>query len=217
MPTLRRLIAIACTSAACSAWAAPTILNGSLTGPIANGATPPSWTLINGSPDTMDQNNNVGVAGDNTSFAAGPTVSNDGGTWVGLGREGAFVETIGQLVNGFVAGTLYTIFWEHANFGYSPAGYTGANEIEVLIDGMSIGSGASLGLDRLWHDESVSFIATAASHQVNFRLGADTKAYHSIDGIGIRGGNQVPEPLSLALVGLGLAGIAATRRTARKV
>src|SRR5204862_2300352 len=43
--------------------AAPVLTNGSLTGPITNGGVPPGWTLLAGSPDTMDQNNNVGVSG----------------------------------------------------------------------------------------------------------------------------------------------------------
>lgn len=72
--------------AAASATASPVLLNGSLTGPIANNGVPSSWTILAGSPDTMDQNNNVGVVGlaDFGVAPAGP--SPNGGTWVGIGR-----------------------------------------------------------------------------------------------------------------------------------
>lgn len=216
MHALRILVAAAGFAAASAALAAPTILNGSLTGPIANNGVPAGWNIVNGSPDTMDQTANVGVPGSvGAAFVAGPTASNDGGTWVGIGRDGNFIETFGQLVGGFTVGAQYTLFWEHANFGVgSGLNYTGDNEIEVLLDGVSIGSGPVLGLDRLWHDESITFTATAASHRIDFQLGGLARSYHSIDGIGIRDAGQVPEPLSLSLVGLGLLGLAATRRRA---
>jgi len=89
-----------------SSQAAPIVANGSLTGAITNGGVPPSWTLLSSSPDTMDQNNNVGVLG-LTSFVAAPIgPSPDGGTWVGIGREGSgFVERFGQTISGFAVGS----------------------------------------------------------------------------------------------------------------
>ena len=162
----------------------------------------------------MDQNSNVGIPGSPNPFAAGPTVSSNGGTWVGIGSDVGFIETFGQMVNGFTSGVQYTLSWEHANFGVAVLGYVAANEIEVLLDGVSIGSGPVLGLDGVWHAESLNFTATAVSHRIDFQLGTSARAYHSIDGIAITEAGQVPEPLSLALVGLGLAGVALSRRRA---
>jgi hypothetical protein len=150
----------------------------------------------------MDQNNNVG--GPNGGWQAGPTVSNDGGTWVGFARSGTFIESFGQVIGGFTVGTSYDLDWEHANFGYSQ--YNSANAIEVLLDGVAIGSGASLGLSSSWVDEGISFLATSASHRIDFRLRDTAISYHSIDGIRLSETvvNGVPEPMSLALVGIAL-------------
>jgi hypothetical protein len=100
--------------------AAPIVANGSLTGPIANGGVPPSWTLLSGSPDTMDQNNNVGVPG-STQFVVAPSgPSPNGGTWVGIGREGnGFIERFGQSISGFTVGAQYIVSWYFGNFGYN--------------------------------------------------------------------------------------------------
>ena len=53
------------------------VVNGSLTGPIANGGVPPGWSVLANSPDTMDANNNVGVTG-LLEFGAAPSASPDG-------------------------------------------------------------------------------------------------------------------------------------------
>ena len=65
-PTRRCRIAaiVFASSVLCSvqALAVPILTNGSLTGPITNGGVPSGWTTLAGSPDTMDENNNVGGA-----------------------------------------------------------------------------------------------------------------------------------------------------------
>lgn len=201
--------------AAClGAHAAPTLVNGSLTGPIANGGVPTGWTLTSGSPDTMDQTANVGVPG--LPFAAGPTVSPDGGTWVGFGRDVGLLESFSQTISGFTAGASYNLSWYHANFGYDQfgLGYTGANAVEVLIDGLSAGSGALLALSRTWVDEGISFVASSSTLTVTFQLRDVTKSYHSIDGIRLTAANTVPEPVSLSLAAFGLVacGVVSRRR-----
>lgn len=196
---------------ATGAHASPLLVNGSLTGPIDNAGVPLGWSIVVGSPDTMDQDHNVG--GNYGAFGATPSPSPDGGTWVGLGRDAGFIETFGQTVTGFLAGTSYNLSWYHANFGYSD--YSGANSIEVLLDGNFIGSGSSLSLGTNWIDETLNFVATSSTHRIDFRLLDSTKSYHSIDGIRLSGNQAVPIPAAVWLLGTGLVGLAGARKRKR--
>ena len=182
-----------------SAHSAPILFNGSLTGPVDNGGLPAGWVAISPSPDTIDENNNVGF--NQNTFQATPSPSPDGGTWVGMAADGVSIfESFGQTVSGFNIGTSYDVSWYHANFGHG-FGFDGANTIELLIDGAVMGSGSLLGLSTSWVDETVSFTATSASHQIGFRLQDNTQAYHSIDGIRLAESSMAPVPLP---AGLGL-------------
>ena len=182
------------------------ITNGSLTGPIDNDGVPSGWVIISGSPDTMDENNNVGTGAPFGVAPSGP--SPDGGTWVGFGRNGSFIETFGQLVNGLTIGTQYDLSWYQGNFGAAIGpGYTGPNAIEVLIDSSSAGSGSLLPLGPNWTTDSILFTATSTSHQIDFRLLNTTTSYLSIDGIAL-----VPEPATLSLLVLGSLVVLKRRR-----
>ncbi|MCC7055184.1 MAG: PEP-CTERM sorting domain-containing protein [Gemmatimonadaceae bacterium] len=193
--------------------------NGSLTGPINNGGVPTGWTLEAGSPDTMDENNNVGVPGA-LGFGAAPSPSPDGGTWVGVGGEGAtgFVERFSQSVSGFTVGQTYTVNFYASNFGAADFGYVATNFFEMLIDGVAMDSGADLPLAPGWTLQTLSFLATSATHTIAFQLGDGAKSYMGIDGISIAGGmSTVPEPATTALLGAGLlalGGIVSRRRRA---
>lgn len=203
-----------------SAQAASLVINGSLTGPIANMGTPSGWTILEGTPDTMDGGNNVGVAGA-TDFGVAPvSASPDGGTWVGIGMNGSYVERFGQTLSGLSIGQTYTVSWFAGNFGLNRTSdtgnvqYLGSNAIDVLVDGVSIGHGATLGLSSNWFSESLTFTATSASQQLSFKLASGTKAYLSIDGIAVVTGATpaVPEPSTWAMMGIGLVGLALSKR-----
>lgn len=202
------------------AHAASIVVNGSLTGPIFNMGTPSGWQILDGSPDTMDGANNVGVTGA-VDFGAAPTASPDGGTWVGLGANGSFVERFGQVLNGLSVGQTYTVSWSAGNFGLNRGAgdalvqYLGSNAISVMLDGVSIGRGNTLALSPTWLNESLTFTASASSQQLSFRLADTTKAYLSIDGISVVAGGvtpAVPEPGTWALMGAGLIGLALAKR-----
>lgn len=205
-----------------TAQAASIVVNGSLTGSIANMGTPSGWQTLEGTPDTLDGGNNVGVTGA-TDFAVAPSASPDGGTWVGLGINGSYVERFGQVLSGLSVGQTYTVSWFAGNFGLnqtsgsSPVQYLGSNAIDVMLDGVSIGHGSTLGLSSNWLSESLTFTATSAAQQLSFRLADTTKAYLSIDGIAVVTGGTppaVPEPGTWALMGMGLIGLALAKRRA---
>ena len=135
--------------AAFTARAESLVVNGSLNGSIANMDVPTGWTVLGGTPDTMDGGNNVGVAGA-TDFGVAPaSASPDGGTWVGIGMNGSYVERFGQTLSGLSIGQTYTVSWFAGNFGLNRTSdtgnvqYLGSNAIDVLVDGVSIGHGAT--------------------------------------------------------------------------
>ena len=116
------------------------IVNGSLTDFIANSGVPSGWSINSKSPDTNDVNN---AANAGNIYDVSASVSPDGGTWVGVGREGTdFQESFGQLVTGFTIGKQYKLSWFDAHFG--SAGFTSDNSFEAMIDGATIGEGSLL-------------------------------------------------------------------------
>jgi len=202
--------------AAFTARAESLVVNGSLNGSIANMDVPTGWTVLEGTPDTMDPTSNVGVSGW-LSFGVAPTVSPDGGTWVGLGIDGSYIERFGQTLSGLTVGQTYTVSWQAANFGVNNASnsYLGSNAIGVMLDGVSIGQGATLSLSSSWSTESLTFVATSTSQLLSFSLAGTDKAYLGIDGISVTAGGvtpAVPEPATWALMAIGLVGVGAMRR-----
>lgn len=202
--------------AAFTARAESLVVNGSLNGSIANMDVPVGWTVLAGTPDTMDPTSNVGVSGW-LSFGVAPTASPDGGTWVGLGINGSYIESFGQSLSGLTVGQTYTVSWQAANFGINNQAnsYLGSNAIGVMLDGASIGQGSTLSLSSNWSTQSLTFVATSASQLLSFSLASTEKAYLGIDGISVTAGGvapAVPEPSTWALMAIGLIGMGAMRR-----
>jgi hypothetical protein len=215
MKSIRIAALTALLIAAFGARAESLVINGSLDGGIANANVPLGWTVLEGTPDTLDVTSNVGVSGW-LSFAVAPSFSPDGGTWVGLGGNGDYVERFGQTLNGLSVGQTYTVSWQAANFGIqnNAASYLGSNAIGVMLDGSLIGQGATLSLSSNWSTQSLTFVATSASQLLSFRLAGTEKAYLGIDGISVTTGGTppVPEPSTWLLMALGGAALAAAAR-----
>jgi hypothetical protein len=208
---------------------APILINGSLSGMIDNKGVPSGWMALNGSPDTMDENNNLGLPSE--PFGATPSASPDGGTWVGFADEPTsggdhFPEILGQSVTGFEIGFIYSVSWYQANFGF-PEGsiYLSPDSIGMSVDSDLVGLSSISALASGWTLETLQFIASNATHTLSFGVsGAIGSSYMSIDGISIADighcsefpegcpSAKVPTPPTILLFGIGLIGLGFARR-----
>jgi hypothetical protein len=181
---------------------AQSIDNGSLTGPIANAGVPPGWVTLLQSPDTNDPNNPAGIndPGVITWTVAPSGFSPDGGTWVGFAAiTPEFRERFGQTVTGLTIGEEYELSWYAGNFGAIQGGeggetFTEANAVEVFLDNVSIGDGGSLPVAADWISQSLTFVATAASHEISFGPLNMVDSYLQIDGISLTLSSAPPPP-----------------------
>lgn len=195
------------------------VTNGSFTGTIANSSLPLGWNVAtnNGepinTPDTMDETANFGFVG-TTDFAAPPSATPDGETWVGLARDGAVQnELISQTVSGFNIGTEYTISWFEGNFGYDVVDpnvdFLNANAIQVDIGGVYQFNGAFIPTDSDWVTRSFNFQATQNSYELSFGLINPARSYLSLEGVSVTAVAAIPEPATYAMLlsgGLLIAG-----------
>ena len=197
---------------------AQNISNGSLTGPIGNERPPPGWFIAGNQtpsvpgPDTMDANSNLGIPG-LQSFAAAPSASPDGGTWVGLGADGTFFNAISQSMTGLLVGQSYVVSWYSANFGYTGGGgFAGSNAVEMRVNNGQQTIGSLRAAGPSWIQESAFFVATAPTMGLFFFPNRTTRSFISIDGIQV---TAVPEPASPLLWAAGAAVVLTIARRRR--
>ncbi len=183
------------------------LINGSLTGSVGSSSVPTGWSINSISPDTTSS------ASQPFGFNVNPGDSPDGGTWVGLARNTSVFESFGQTVTDFTIGNTYNLSWYGVNTGCCAGGFNAAAEILFDLDGSTMFTGATHSQDGVWYQDSYSFTATSTSHRLDFRLTTGANAYLGIDGISLSQTDaSVPTPATLALFGLGLAGLGWSRR-----
>ena len=184
-------------------------INGSLEGQVGAGQVPAGWSINSITPDTTSATNQP------FTFNVNPGDSPDGGTWVALARNTNVFESFGQTVAGLIVGTTYEISYYVTNTGCCSGGFSADAEILVDVDLTNVFTGTTRTQDGTWYQEAFNFTATAASHRFDFYLATGLNAYMGIDGISMVA-SDVPEPGTLALLGIGLIGVGMARRN-RKV
>jgi hypothetical protein len=197
-----------------SAFAIPIVTNGSMNGTAQIGSPPPGWTSVSVDGDTIP-------VGGLSGWATGIGASSDGGTFLALlnnGGGGSF-DAVQQSISGFTIGQTYSLDFSFANVGLdttAASNYANSGFIRANIAGVDLDS-ALLNHDgfgsQTWFNFSDSFIATGETLELTLsavRIGVGGYA-GGIDGVSINA-TSVPEPMSLALVGIGLIGLAFTRR-----
>lgn len=141
------------------------------------------------------------------------TGGNTGGYYIindnGAGASGATDPSIEQLLTGLTIGSTYLVTGDFTN-RYNCCGAPGSTALSFGVDvspGGVLIELANPGSYPNWVGFSTSFIATQSAHTIRFsaeRNGSDVE--YAVDNISVVA--QVPEPGSLALVGLALAGLA---------
>jgi len=189
----------------------------------------PGWTINSGSPDWMlDSGGVLWNTNWGDYFQLGGAFNPETGLGGALPAGGFsfFREGVGQTVSGFSPGGLYNISFKHTNgFVETPLVPPPSGGWELFVDDVSvklapstniIGSVFPLPHTTVWQSSSYTFQATSATHQLDFVAYASVigqgAAIQWLDNVAI---TRVPEPSSLALLGLG--GIALLRRNRKPI
>ena len=238
-PRAAAAAAAALLALAHTAWARP-VLNGSFefaskqdSFSIGRDATLSNWSVAP-APSGKRVLDCLVAAGDTTglcgnafgggmTFWVNPGASPDGGNYVAIDGDSGYSNPLTQVVDGLVAGPQYDIRFYQA--AAQQSGFTGATterwqlslgteqQLSALMNNANHGAVP-------WMAQSLRFTATANSELLQFVAKGTPNGqppFMLLDGVAIADVSGVPEPGTLALVGLGLLTVPAARRFARKL
>ncbi|MFO1226943.1 PEP-CTERM sorting domain-containing protein [Roseateles sp.] len=202
------LLTLCVASVAALAAPVPTnlLVNGSFEAtPVGAG----SWTQVNSLPGW------TWMAGPGTGFEVRNNVAGaaqDGSNYLELDTDGN--TSIGQTLNGLVAGLAYDLSFWYAPREFQPAA---TNGIQVYWNGLQLGGTltADGGAGNLWSEHRFSVVAQSGANVLSFSaVGRSDTLGGNLDNV--RLSQRVPEPGSLALTLTALASLVLLHRALRR-